>query len=154
MVSSLFPGCISAASAAVTLRIIMPLQLGNSLSLALEACVVDSFAIEKLLELDLYEGFIMSPPDLNNTYTKPSSENQILGFIKTLGYDKDPDTKMIVVSKMVATRLHQLWRAIMCVLNKSLTRKDSSWDTIRLPILQILWGIVHYQFGLRVINLG
>nr|GEU90164.1 hypothetical protein [Tanacetum cinerariifolium] len=42
----------------------------------------------------------MSPPDYNNTYTKPPSENQILGFIKTLGYDEDPDTKMSVVSKM------------------------------------------------------
>ncbi|GJS88416.1 hypothetical protein Tco_0771052 [Tanacetum coccineum] len=71
----------------------------------------------------------MSPPDPNNTYTKPPSENQILGFIKTLGYDEDPETKMIVVSKMVATRLHQPWRAILSVLNRSLTGKDSSWDT-------------------------
>ncbi|GJX66056.1 retrovirus-related pol polyprotein from transposon TNT 1-94 [Tanacetum coccineum] len=61
----------------------------------------------------------------------------------TLGYDEDPDTKMIVVSKMVATRLHQPWRAILSVLNRILTVKDSSWDTVRLPILQILWGIVH-----------
>ncbi|GKC84905.1 hypothetical protein Tco_1140622 [Tanacetum coccineum] len=97
----------------------------------------------------------MSPPDPNNTYTKTPSENQILGFIKTLGYDEDPDTKMSVVSKMVATRLHQPWRAILSVLNRSLTRKDSSWDTVRLPILQILWGIVHSaNYGLRIINLG
>ncbi|GJS30010.1 hypothetical protein Tco_0490630 [Tanacetum coccineum] len=39
----------------------------------------------------------MSPLDHNNTYTKPPSENQILGFIKTLDYDEDPDTKMSVV---------------------------------------------------------
>ncbi|GKA05963.1 hypothetical protein Tco_0685083 [Tanacetum coccineum] len=66
----------------------------------------------------------MSPLDPNNTYAKPPSENQILRFIKTLGYDEDPDTKMIVVAKIVATR--------------SLTGKDSRWDTVRLPILQIL----------------
>ncbi|GJV16605.1 hypothetical protein Tco_1361928 [Tanacetum coccineum] len=42
----------------------------------------------------------MSPPDPNKTYTKTPSENQILGFIKTLGYDEDPDTKMIAISKM------------------------------------------------------
>ncbi|GKB26474.1 hypothetical protein Tco_0865875 [Tanacetum coccineum] len=41
----------------------------------------------------------MPPPDPNNTYTKPPSENQILEFIKTLSYDEDPETKMIVVSK-------------------------------------------------------
>ncbi|GKF42918.1 hypothetical protein Tco_0126260, partial [Tanacetum coccineum] len=60
----------------------------------------------------------MSPPDPNNTYTKPLSENKILGFIKTLGYDEDPDTKMIAISKMVTTRLHQPWRAILSVLNR------------------------------------
>ncbi|GJU27292.1 hypothetical protein Tco_1165913 [Tanacetum coccineum] len=85
----------------------------------------------------------MPPPDPNNTYIKPPSENQILEFIKTLGYDEDPETKMIAVSKMVATRLHQPWRAILSVLNRSLMRKDSSWDTVRLPILKILWGIIH-----------
>ncbi|GJX69079.1 hypothetical protein Tco_0304806 [Tanacetum coccineum] len=42
----------------------------------------------------------MPPPDLNNTYIKPPSENQILKFIKTLGYDEDPKTKLIAVSKM------------------------------------------------------
>ncbi|GJS75726.1 hypothetical protein Tco_0725607 [Tanacetum coccineum] len=71
----------------------------------------------------------MPPPNPNNTYIKPSSEIQILEFIKTLGYDEDLETKMIVISKMVATRLHQPWRAILSVLNRCLTGKDSSWDT-------------------------
>ncbi|GKD02372.1 hypothetical protein Tco_1177346, partial [Tanacetum coccineum] len=47
----------------------------------------------------------------------------------TLGYDEDPETKLIAISKMVATRLHQPWRAILSVLNRCLTGKDSSWDT-------------------------
>ncbi|GJR83080.1 hypothetical protein Tco_0153865, partial [Tanacetum coccineum] len=81
----------------------------------------------------------MPPPDPNNTYIQPSSEIQILEFIKTLGYDEDPETKLIVVFKMVATRLHQPWGAILSVLNRCITGKDSSWDTVRLPILQILW---------------
>ncbi|GKD76850.1 hypothetical protein Tco_1339471 [Tanacetum coccineum] len=44
---------------------------------------------------------------------------------------------------MVATRLYQPWRSILSVLNRSLKRKDLSSDTLRLLILQILWGIVH-----------
>ncbi|GJX26454.1 hypothetical protein Tco_0232750 [Tanacetum coccineum] len=80
----------------------------------------------------------MPPPNPNNTYTKPLSEIQILEFIKTFGYDEDPKTKMIHVFKMVATILHQPWRAILGVLNRCLTGKDSSWDIVRLPILQIL----------------
>ncbi|GJW65001.1 hypothetical protein Tco_0116885 [Tanacetum coccineum] len=85
----------------------------------------------------------MPPPDPNNTYIQPPSEIQILEFIKTLGYDEDPKTKLIVVSKMVATRLHQPWIAILSVLNRCLMGKGSNWDTVRLPILQILWGIVY-----------
>ncbi|GJV89657.1 retrovirus-related pol polyprotein from transposon TNT 1-94 [Tanacetum coccineum] len=85
----------------------------------------------------------MPPPDPNITYIQPPSEIQILEFIKTLGYDEDPETKLIAISKMVATRLHQPWRVILSVLNRFLMGKDSSWDTVRLPILQILWGIVH-----------
>nr|GEW40234.1 Gag-Pol polyprotein [Tanacetum cinerariifolium] len=49
----------------------------------------------------------MPPPDTNNTYIQPPSKIQILEFIKTLGYDEDPETKLMAVSKMVATRLHQ-----------------------------------------------
>nr|GEV39925.1 hypothetical protein [Tanacetum cinerariifolium] len=60
----------------------------------------------------------MPPPDTNNTYIQPPSEIQILEFIKTLGYDEDPETKLMAVSKMVATRLHQPWRAILSVLNR------------------------------------
>ncbi|GKE32713.1 hypothetical protein Tco_1452035 [Tanacetum coccineum] len=84
----------------------------------------------------------LPPPNPKNTYIQPPLEIQILEFIKTLSYDEDPETKLITVSKMVTTRLHQPWRAILSVLNRCLTKKDSSWDTVRLPILQILWGIV------------
>nr|GEU51694.1 hypothetical protein [Tanacetum cinerariifolium] len=85
----------------------------------------------------------MPPLDPNNTYIQPPSEIQNFEFIRTLGYDEDPEINLIVISKMVATRLHQPWRAILSVLNRCITGKDSSWDTVRLPILEILWGIVH-----------
>ncbi|GKB03774.1 hypothetical protein Tco_0831917, partial [Tanacetum coccineum] len=68
----------------------------------------------------------MPPPDLNKNYIQPPSEIQILKFIKTFGYNEDLETKLIVVSKMVATRLHQPWRAILSVINRCLTGKDSS----------------------------
>ncbi|GKE79373.1 hypothetical protein Tco_1545493 [Tanacetum coccineum] len=88
---------------------------------------------------------ITPQPDSKKPYTKPPTENQILGFIKTLGYDEDPKAKMTYVLTFAATRLRQPWRAILSVLNGSLTGKDISWDTARLPILQILWGIIHFS---------
>ncbi|GJY64292.1 hypothetical protein Tco_0465752 [Tanacetum coccineum] len=68
----------------------------------------------------------LPPPNPNNTYIQPPSEIQILEFIKTLSYDEDPETKLITVSKMVTTRLHQPWRAILSVLN----RYYALWEVI------------------------
>ncbi|GKC86309.1 hypothetical protein Tco_1142026 [Tanacetum coccineum] len=50
---------------------------------------------------------------------------------------------MTSISTFIATRIRQPWRAILSVLNRSLIGKDTSWDTTRLLIPQILWGIVH-----------
>ncbi|GKE14707.1 hypothetical protein Tco_1422284 [Tanacetum coccineum] len=43
----------------------------------------------------------MPQPDSNKPYTKPPTENQILRFIMTLGYDEDPKAKMTFVSTFV-----------------------------------------------------
>ncbi|GJZ34039.1 hypothetical protein Tco_0579475 [Tanacetum coccineum] len=87
----------------------------------------------------------MPPPDPNNTYTKPPSEIQILEFIKTLGYDEDPETKLIAVFKMVATRLHQPWRAILSVLNRCLTGKDSILDVMISDAIKKKAGYMYYM---------
>ncbi|GJW15321.1 hypothetical protein Tco_0019454 [Tanacetum coccineum] len=75
----------------------------------------------------------MPPFDPNNTYIQPPSKIQILEFIKTLGYNEDPEIKLIAISKMVATRLHQPWRAILSVLNRyfaSLIWDEFKWKTV------------------------
>ncbi|GJS41204.1 hypothetical protein Tco_0566247 [Tanacetum coccineum] len=109
----------------------------NNQRVASDSHITDTmlrFVIEILRHHKLYNlvslTTTMPPPDPNNTYTKPPSENQILEFIKTLGYYEDPETKMIAVLKIVATRLLQPWRAILSVRGK-----DSSWDAVRLLIL-------------------
>ncbi|GKC61559.1 hypothetical protein Tco_1089157 [Tanacetum coccineum] len=82
------------------------------------------------------------PHQYQQTIYQTSHRKQILAFIKILGYDEEQTAKMTYVSTFVATKLHQPWRAILSVLNRSLTGKDSRWDNARIPILQILWGIV------------
>nr|GEU56126.1 hypothetical protein [Tanacetum cinerariifolium] len=76
---------------------------------------------------------LMPPPISNKPYTKPPTENELLAFIKTLGYDEDPKEKLTSIPHFVATILHQPWRAILGVLNKCLTGKDTSWDRDRHP---------------------
>nr|GEU66108.1 hypothetical protein [Tanacetum cinerariifolium] len=71
----------------------------------------------------------MPLPDPNNTYIQPPSEIKILEFIKTLGYDEDPKTKLIAISKMVATRLHQPWRAILNFA--SLIWDEFKWQIVK-----------------------
>ncbi|GKD52872.1 hypothetical protein Tco_1286259 [Tanacetum coccineum] len=61
----------------------------------------------------------MLPPLTKKPFTKPPTEKQIVVFIKTFGYGEDPKAKMISISTFVATRLHQPWRAILSVLNRS-----------------------------------
>ncbi|GJT24212.1 hypothetical protein Tco_0894149 [Tanacetum coccineum] len=58
----------------------------------------------------------MPQPDSNKPYTKPPTENKILGFIMTLGYDEDLIAKMTNYSTIVATILHQPWRDILNTL--------------------------------------
>ncbi|GJT69230.1 hypothetical protein Tco_1028516 [Tanacetum coccineum] len=73
--------------------------------------------------------FVMPLPNTKTPYIKLPIENEILGFLKILGYDEDLKAKMTSLSTFVATRLRQPWRAILSVLNRSLTGKDSSSDT-------------------------
>nr|GEU42142.1 hypothetical protein [Tanacetum cinerariifolium] len=74
----------------------------------------------------------MPPPLTNKPYGKPHIEKQILAFIKTFGYDEDPKAKMTSILTFVVIKLHQPWRAIMSVLNRCLTGKDTIWDCARL----------------------
>ncbi|GJU75396.1 hypothetical protein Tco_1272466 [Tanacetum coccineum] len=108
----------------------------NNQRVASDSHITDTmmrFVIEILRHHKLYNPVSLTAtmplPDPNNTYIQPPLEIQILEFIKTFGYDEDPETKLIVVSKMVATRLHQPLKAILSVLNRCLMGKDSSWDT-------------------------
>ncbi|GJX80209.1 hypothetical protein Tco_0328358 [Tanacetum coccineum] len=65
----------------------------------------------------------MPQPDANKPYTKPPTENQILGFIKTLRYDED-------LKAFVATRIRQSWRAILSGIVHSANLDFTSliWD--------------------------
>ncbi|GJX81651.1 hypothetical protein Tco_0331132 [Tanacetum coccineum] len=73
------------------------------------------------------------PPSVTNIpFTKPPTKKQLLAFIKTLGYDEDKKEMITSIPTFVAIRLHQPWRAIMSVLNRCLTEKDTSLDRARL----------------------
>ncbi|GJW51129.1 hypothetical protein Tco_0092480 [Tanacetum coccineum] len=78
------------------------------------------------------------PRQPNTQFTQPPNSDELVLFIKRLGYAGSLTT----VSQVVVNKLHQPWRTLLNILNKSLTRKDSVIDRAREPISQILWGIV------------
>ncbi|GJW81655.1 hypothetical protein Tco_0145630 [Tanacetum coccineum] len=101
----------------------------------------------------------MPPPDPNKTYTKPPSEIQILKFIKTLGYDEDPETKKIAISKMVTIRLHQPCRAILSIVHSanldfaSLIWDEFEWQTVeRSSRLSKMSKLLYTYFTKLIIN--
>ncbi|GJU23981.1 hypothetical protein Tco_1162602 [Tanacetum coccineum] len=68
----------------------------------------------------------MPPPISNKPYTKPPIRNELLAFIKTLGYDEDPIEKLTSILYFVATRLHQPWRAILSAKFKGKRQNSKS----------------------------
>ncbi|GJT97476.1 hypothetical protein Tco_1092994 [Tanacetum coccineum] len=69
----------------------------------------------------------------------PSSDEEIISFIKELGYTCDID----YVSKVYTNHMHQPWRTFAAVINRCLSGKTTSLDKIRLSRAQILWEMYY-----------
>ncbi|GJW65188.1 hypothetical protein Tco_0117072 [Tanacetum coccineum] len=80
----------------------------------------------------------ISPRQPNKEFITPPVQEELVLFIKQLGY-ADPLT---IISQVFMNKLHQPWRTIMSILNKSLTGKALGIDRAKEPITQILWGVV------------
>nr|GEZ87899.1 hypothetical protein [Tanacetum cinerariifolium] len=70
-------------------------------------------------------------------FVKPPFEEEILAFLKFLGHS-GAIRRLIDVN---INKLHQPWRSFAAINNKCLTRKSSSYDSLRLSQAQILWRL-------------
>nr|GEY99736.1 hypothetical protein [Tanacetum cinerariifolium] len=64
---------------------------------------------------------------------------EILTFIYFLGHSAPIRT----LTAVNINKLYQPWRSFATIINKFLTRKSSSYDSLRLSQAQILWGLYH-----------
>nr|GEV96135.1 zf-CCHC domain-containing protein/DUF4219 domain-containing protein/UBN2 domain-containing protein [Tanacetum cinerariifolium] len=64
----------------------------------------------------------------------PSSDEEIVSFIKEMGYKEDIES----VFEVITEHMHQPWRTFIAVINKCLSGKTISLDKIRLSRAQIL----------------
>ncbi|GJU93331.1 hypothetical protein Tco_1318087 [Tanacetum coccineum] len=65
--------------------------------------------------------------------------NEILPFIRDLGHTGE----IKVLSNVNVNHLHQPWRSFAAIINKCLSGKTTTLESLRLSRAQILWGMYH-----------
>ncbi|GKA08784.1 hypothetical protein Tco_0688115 [Tanacetum coccineum] len=73
-------------------------------------------------------------------FVDPPFEEEILAFIRKLGYSGDIKS----LSDVKVDTLHQPWRTFETIINKCLSGKVIGLDQLRLSHAQIMWGM-YYQ---------
>nr|GEV18741.1 hypothetical protein [Tanacetum cinerariifolium] len=73
------------------------------------------------------------------SFDEPSFEEEIIAFICFLGHSAA--IRMLIDVNI--NKLYQPWRSFAAIINKCLTEKSSSYDSLRLSQAQILWGLYH-----------
>nr|GEU50146.1 hypothetical protein [Tanacetum cinerariifolium] len=73
------------------------------------------------------------------SFDEPPFEEEILAFIHFLGHSAANRT----LTDVNINKLYQPWRSFAAIINKCLTEKSSSYDSLRLSQAQILWRLYH-----------
>nr|GFB87235.1 hypothetical protein [Tanacetum cinerariifolium] len=93
--------------------------------------IVDLEAFREMLHI--------SPRVSGQSFAELPFEEEILEFLRFLGHSAQIKT----LNDVNVNKLYQLWRSFAAVINKCLTGKSSSFDSLRLSQAQILWGLYH-----------
>nr|GEX99163.1 hypothetical protein [Tanacetum cinerariifolium] len=72
-------------------------------------------------------------------FAEPPFEEEILAFIHFLGHS----VAIRTLTDVNINKLYQPWRSFAALINKCLSGKSSSYDSLKLSQAQILWGLYH-----------
>ncbi|GKE53547.1 hypothetical protein Tco_1488703 [Tanacetum coccineum] len=86
----------------------------------------------------LHSALGITPKDHAYPFVAPLAGDLVIDFVNNLGYPEE----LQFVSKMYVNSLYQPWRSILSMINQCLTGKTSGYDRPRLPVIQMLWGVV------------
>ncbi|GKC17051.1 hypothetical protein Tco_1013833 [Tanacetum coccineum] len=67
------------------------------------------------------------------------TDEDIVTFFKDLGHSGE----IKLITDVVVDQMHQPWRTFATIINRSLSRKTTSLDKLRLSSAQILWGMYY-----------
>ncbi|GJV95792.1 retrovirus-related pol polyprotein from transposon TNT 1-94 [Tanacetum coccineum] len=88
----------------------------------------------------LFREILLICPRLpNQDFVEPPSDEEMVPFIKDLGYTSKCD----MLSKIHTDQMHQPWRTFAVVINRCIFGKSISLDRIRPLRAQILWGMFY-----------
>ncbi|GJV83666.1 integrase, catalytic region, zinc finger, CCHC-type containing protein [Tanacetum coccineum] len=79
------------------------------------------------------------PKLLNQQFEELPFEEAILTFLRDLGHNGE----IKVITDVNVNKLHQPWISFATVINKCLSGKSTSYDSLRLSQAQILWVMYH-----------
>ncbi|GKB20697.1 hypothetical protein Tco_0854620 [Tanacetum coccineum] len=83
----------------------------------------------------------ISPNLPGQKFEDPPFEEEILSFIRDLGYPGDINS----LSDVNVDTLYQPWRTFGTIINKCLSGKEIGLDQLRLSQAQIIWGMYHQK---------
>ncbi|GJS85117.1 hypothetical protein Tco_0751658 [Tanacetum coccineum] len=72
-------------------------------------------------------------------FVEPPSHEEIVSFIKGIGYKGDVES----VTDVVTDHMYQPWRNFTAIINRCLSEKATCLDNIRLSRAQILWEVFY-----------
>ncbi|GJZ16517.1 hypothetical protein Tco_0552194 [Tanacetum coccineum] len=83
----------------------------------------------------------ISPNLPGQKFEDPPFEEEILSFIRDLGYPGDINS----LSDVNVDTLYQPWRTFGTIINKCLSGKEIGLNQLRLSRAQIIWGMYHQK---------
>ncbi|GKB15541.1 integrase, catalytic region, zinc finger, CCHC-type containing protein, partial [Tanacetum coccineum] len=100
-------------------------------------------------DLETFRDMLQICPNLpGQKFVDPPFEEEILAFIRKLGYSGDIKS----LSDVKVDTLHQPWRTFGTIINKCLSGKVTRLDQLRLSRAQIIWGM-YYQKNVNYVYL-
>ncbi|GJV72142.1 hypothetical protein Tco_1492137 [Tanacetum coccineum] len=86
-----------------------------------------------------HEVLQICPRRPNQEFNEPPSHDEIVTFIKSIGY-KGP---LESIPDLVVDHMYQPWRIFAAIINRCLSGKITGLDKLRLSRAQILWGLFY-----------
>nr|GEW26286.1 hypothetical protein [Tanacetum cinerariifolium] len=103
--------------------------------------VVDDEVLHKLVSMveknELFEELMIVVVDTEHNLTE--FDKEILEFLRFLGHSAQIKT----LTDVNVNKLYQPWRSFVAVINKCMTGKSTSFDSLRLSQAQFLCGLYH-----------